>query len=70
MKGLTKALMTVAGTLGALLQVPAVQNAVAPLLAGHPGAVGAIAGLGAILALAHNPNAPAAPQAAPSVKKP
>ena len=59
MKNITKVLAGVIAAVTALLQVPAIQAALASVLTAHPSISAAIAGVAAILALLHAPDAPA-----------
>ncbi len=59
MKNLTKVLAGVIAALVALLQVPAVSSFVTSFLTAHPGLSALVGGLSAILALFHQPDAPA-----------
>ncbi len=59
MKNLTKVLAGVVAALVAILQIPAISSLVTTFLTAHPGVSSLVGGLAAILALFHQPDAPA-----------
>jgi len=70
LKPTTKGVVATVGAITAILQVPAVQQAVGTVLKSHPTAGALLAGLVTILALIHNPQADQPPAGQPPTLPP